>query len=130
MSQNNQNPQRQQNQQPSQQQDKQQPATPAPTERETMQAKKDKIQGVLVKFVMKSPNVNAQVRATLNTTDLMDVRLVPRGLILSLVDRSSFEVKEVPVFVGAGNAAFMPRDAAEALAREWKAINESGALRS
>lgn len=131
MSQNNQNQQRQQ--QPTQTQaekpaaDAKQTATqPAPTD--TAQGKKDRIQEAVLKVARRSMTVPEDLRRALSQCEVVDLRLVMRGVLVSVLDRGSYHVRSFILLSGSSEGQ-VPKAAAETLAREWAQICESGALR-
>lgn len=128
MSQNNQNQQRQQ--QPAQTQAEKpadaKPAAPAPTD--TAQGKKDRIQEAVLKVARRSMTVPEDLRRTLSQCEVVDLRLIMRGLLVSVLDRGSYHVRSFMLLSGSSDGQ-VPKAAAETLAREWAQICESGALR-
>lgn len=133
MSQNNQNQQRPNQQQPTQTQaekpaaDAKQTATqPAPTD--TAQGKKDRIQEAVLKVARRSLTVPEDLRRALSQCEVVDLRLVMRGVLVSVLDRGSYHVRSFMLLCGTSEGQ-IPKAAAETLGREWAQINESGALR-
>lgn len=132
MSQNNQNQQRPNQQQPTQTQaekpaDARQTATqPAPTD--TAQGKKDRIQEAVLKVARRSMTVPEDLRRALSQCEVVDLRLVMRGVVVSVLDRGSYHVRSFMLLSGSSDGQ-VPKAVAETLAREWAQICESGALR-
>ena len=129
MSQNNQNQQRQNQQQPAQTQaDKPAEAKPPVTPSNNAQVNKDRIQEAVLKVARRSMTVPEDLRRSLSQCEVVDLRLIMRGILVSVLDRGSYHVRSFMLLSGDG-VGQVPKAAAETLAREWAQICESGALR-
>ena len=125
----NPNQQRQNQQSQPTQADKPADAKPAaPARDESAQGKKDRIQEAVLKVARRSMTVPEDLRRSLSQCEVVDLRLVMRGLLVSVLDRGSYHVRSFMLLCGASDGQ-IPKAAAETLGREWAQINESGALR-
>lgn len=101
----------------------------APARDASAQTNKDRIQEAVLKVARRSMTVPEDLRRSLSQCEVVDLRLVMRGLLVSVLDRGSYHVRSFMLLCGASEGQ-IPKAAAETLGREWAQICESGALRA
>ena len=95
---------------------------------ESAQTNKDRIQEAVLKVARKSLMVSEELRRSLSQCEVVDLRLVVRGLLVFVLDRATYNVRGFMLLCGSG-VGHVPKATAETLGREWRQINDSGTLR-